>query len=177
MQPAESTDATPKPASIEQFVNENNSVVDSNESAAEIAELKPKNYALLSVIGLLSFIPLGLISQYYAFKVDNFYYQGELVKARKASRRALFYAVSGIVMGFGFTIVILLGIIWVFFTVYEALTSISSAGIALEILQNFLPQSGGISPEGPSELTESGILDGLSSQNKEMLELLEQLNK
>lgn len=160
--------------------NDTESYGNSNTATEDLGknpEDKPKNYALLSVMSLLSFIPLGLLSQYYAFKVDGLYYKGEIVKARKASKKALLYGILGVAMGFVITGLLLFGIIWLVITLYEAVTTIGSTGLVLDIMKDFIPinPSDSLITEGDSGV--GSIFEYSPDTNSDLTELLNQLNQ
>lgn len=51
-------------------------------------------WAILSTV--LCCLPLGIVAIVYASKVTNFYYQGEFLKAQKASNRALYWSLASL---------------------------------------------------------------------------------
>ena len=139
---------------------------------------KPSNYALLSVLALLSFLPLGIVSQYYAFQVDKLYYQKGYEYAAKASKKALVYATISIFLGILITILMLAGAAWVFMFIAEQF----SGGDVTGILQEQLDPLGPITGDGGGATNpEQSLLDLLGpdygTENLDTIDdLLNQLN-
>lgn len=61
---------------------------------------RPKNYLLWAILStLFCCLPLGIVSIYYAAKVDGLYKQGEYYDADEASEKAKKYAMYGAIIG------------------------------------------------------------------------------
>jgi len=50
---------------------------------------KPKTYTILSFIGLVIFLPLGILSLVYSLQTDSFVNDGNYEWAQKSSNKAL----------------------------------------------------------------------------------------
>lgn len=143
------------------------------EDPLDPAREKPSNYALLSVLAVMSFFPLGFVSQYYAFQVDRLYYQRSYDLASKASKKALIYANISIILGFIVTILILLALVWVFTIIAEQFVSADLTNVIQGGIDSTSPgiSEGGIVLDG-----DENLLDLLNPEsNTENLDTIEQL--
>lgn len=139
---------------------------------------KPRNYALLSTLSLIIFLPLGVISQYYAFKVDNLYYTGEEERANKASKKALIFAISSIVIGLIGIVSLIFAVMWLTSVLISSLQTFSIDTLISETLLDTLNNDSSTVLE--NETISPELLEGLdlNTENIEELNmLLENMNK
>lgn len=145
---------------------------------------KPKNYALLSTLSLIIFLPLGLVSQYYAFKVDELYYTGEEEKSKKASKKAITFALISIAMGLLGLITAVVAVIWAAGLVMSSLQTFSIDMLLSETLKNALNTNTGTTLENGVLPPSDGLTDPLDTgvaitdteSIKELNELIEHMN-